>query len=249
MAELQQKQADIGWDPYLRPVDREVFAAAGFGARLGFGKRPVLLVVDATYAFCGDRPEPILESVKRWRASSGEAAWAALDHIARLLAAARSAGVPVIFTAPEGGTNPLVRGLWSQANPRSVGESARDPRAYDVVEDVAPLPDELLISKPKPSAFFGTQLIGQLTLLGADSVVVCGGVTSGCIRATAVDAFSHNLRVAVVREATFDRCDASHWVSLLDIDQKYGDVVGTEDVEQFFTAQPAGARDGAPSAG
>src|SRR5258705_485042 len=80
---------------------KAVFAAGGFGARAGFGKRPALLVIDVNWAFFGERPEPILESIKRWRTSCGEASWAALEYIKSLIEAARGKGIPVIYTTGE----------------------------------------------------------------------------------------------------------------------------------------------------
>jgi len=85
---------DNPWDRFLTGRDQAVIAAAGFGTRMGLGQRPALLVVDMTYNFCGDRPEPVLDSIKRWRASCGEAAWDAIPCIAGLIAAARKAGLP-----------------------------------------------------------------------------------------------------------------------------------------------------------
>jgi maleamate amidohydrolase len=86
------------WDKFLTERDKAVFAAGGFGARAGFGKRPVLLVIDVNWAFCGEQPEPILESIKRWRTSCGEESWVALEYIKSLIEAARAKGLPVIYT-------------------------------------------------------------------------------------------------------------------------------------------------------
>ena len=86
------------WDKFLTERDKAVFAAGGFGARAGFGKRPALLVIDVNWAFCGERPEPILESIKRWRTSCGEESWVALEYIKSLIEAARAKGLPVIYT-------------------------------------------------------------------------------------------------------------------------------------------------------
>ena len=86
------------WDSFLTERDRQVFAAAGYGAPQGFPKRPALLVIDVNYFFCGDHPEPILESIKRWRNSCGEDAWPAIGVIKGLVESARSRGVPVIYT-------------------------------------------------------------------------------------------------------------------------------------------------------
>src|ERR1700726_1500285 len=78
------------WDKFLTERDKAVFAAGGFGARAGFGKRPALLVIDVNWAFCGERPEPILESIKRWHTSCGEEAWTPLGYIKQLIEAARA---------------------------------------------------------------------------------------------------------------------------------------------------------------
>ena len=86
------------WDAFLTEQDRAVFARSGHGARAGFGKRPALLVVDVSYAFCGDKDEPIVESVERWRNSCGSDAWKALPIIAGVIAASRAKNVPVIYT-------------------------------------------------------------------------------------------------------------------------------------------------------
>ncbi len=73
------------WNKFLTDRDKQVFEAAGYGARSGFGRRPALLVIDVSYAFTGDRPEPIMESIKRWRNSCGAESWTAIGHIRRLL--------------------------------------------------------------------------------------------------------------------------------------------------------------------
>src|SRR5215472_5136031 len=86
------------WNQFLTERDKAVFATSGYGARAGFGKRPALLVIDVNYYFCGDKPEPILESIKRWRNSCGEEAWVALKVLNKFLDAAHAKGLPVIYT-------------------------------------------------------------------------------------------------------------------------------------------------------
>ena len=86
------------WNKFLTERDKQVFAAGGFGSRQGFGKRPAILVVDVNYNFCGDRPEPILESIKRWRNSCGEDAWVAMPYLKQLIGKAHDKGIPVIYT-------------------------------------------------------------------------------------------------------------------------------------------------------
>ena len=113
----------------------------------------------------------------------------------------------------------------------------------DIVAMIAPAPQDIMVRKRKPSGFFGTDLASYLTLLGCDSVVVVGTTTSGCVRATVVDAFSHNYRVALAEEGCFDRSQASHALSLCDMHAKYADVVKTAEVLAFFDTLPAGMFD------
>ena len=86
------------WNKFLTERDKAVFAAGGFGARAGFGKRPALLVIDVNWAFCGDKPEPILESIRHWRSSCGAESWVAVEYIQSLIEVAHAKGVPVIYT-------------------------------------------------------------------------------------------------------------------------------------------------------
>lgn len=231
------------WNQFLTERDKQVFAAAGFGALQGYGKRPALLVVDATYDFCGDRPEPILESIKRWRASSGLDAWQSIPAIKRLLDAGRARGLPVIYTTNVRRPDNWDSGSWGWKSSRS-GERAvareTGVAGHEIMADIAPKPRDIVIHKHKPSAFFDTPLTSFLTLLGADSVIVTGGTTSGCVRATVVDAFSYNYRVTVVEEGCFDRSQASHALSLCDMHAKYADVTKLDAVMKFIDTLPKG---------
>lgn len=233
-----------GFRSLLSPEEKEVFAAAGYGARAGFGARPVLAIVDVNYNFCGDRPEPLLESVKRWRNSCGEQAWEAAERISQLAAAARRARVPVIYSTgedrrPDGPNS----GRWADKNRRR-GEdtSVHGAKGNQIMPLVAPEPGDLVIVKSKPSGFFGTQLASILVELEADSIVVCGTTTSGCVRATVVDGFSYNYRMSVVEECTFDRGRLSHLVNLFDMDQKYADVVTMAETVAYFDSLASGRR-------
>ena len=103
------------WNQFLTERDKAVFAASGYGARGGFGKRPALLVIDVNYAFCGDKPEPILESIKRWRNSCGEESWPAVAAIRSLIDKCHEKGLPVIYTLPcDDRRGRLLRPLASQ---------------------------------------------------------------------------------------------------------------------------------------
>ena len=235
--------AERVWDKFLTERDKAVFAQAGYGARGGYGKRPALVVVDVSWAFCGDTPEPILQSIKRWRNSCGEDAWESVGYIKTLVLKAREKGLPVIYTTGVRREDNWDSGSWGWKNSRN-GEdrsiiSHNDLDGNEIVADIAPGPQDIVVYKQKPSGFFGTNLASYLTLLGCDSIVVVGTTTSGCVRGTVIDAFSLNYRVAVAEEGCFDRSQASHAINLCDMNAKYADVVPTDDVLAFFdTLQP-----------
>jgi maleamate amidohydrolase len=228
------------WNAFLTERDREVFAAAGYGARQGFGRRPAILVIDVNYFFCGDRPEPILESVRRWRNSCGEEAWAGIAAIRSLLDAGRRKGLPIIYTTGVRREDNWDAGSWAWKNTRTAERpltgSVLD--ANTIVPDIAPRPEDIVILKQKPSAFFGTNLLSYLVLLGADSLLVTGTTTSGCVRASVLDAFSNNYRVSVVEEGCFDRSQASHAINLCDMHAKYADVVKLAEATEFIQTLP-----------
>ncbi len=231
------------WDQFLTARDRDVFAAAGYGVRQGFGARPALLIIDVSYGFCGDRPEPILTSIKRWSNSCGEEAWHAIGVIAKLVEIARRKGLPIIYTTAHYRDDRWDIGMGNLKNGRAVEwgggvEGAGDPNLF--VKEIEPSPADIVVVKPKPSAFFGTPLSSHLTLLGADSLIVTGTTTSGCVRASVVDAFSHNYRVTVVEDGCFDRSQSSHALSLCDMNAKYADVVPGAEVCEHLEALPPG---------
>jgi maleamate amidohydrolase len=234
------------WDKFLTERDKAVFAAGGFGATADLGKRPALLVIDVSWAFCGDKPEPILDSIKRWRSSCGAESWVAVDHIKSLIDKAHARGLPVIYTTAEYRDDNWDAGSWRWKNRRrdeDVDRPKTELHGNEIVAPIAPGPHDIVVYKRKPSGFFGTDLASYLTLLGCDSVVVTGTTTSGCVRATAVDAFSLNYRVVLAEEACFDRSEASHAVSLCDMHAKYADVMKVNDVLSYFDTIPAGQFD------
>lgn len=159
------------WDAFLTARDKDVFAAAGYGQRAGFGQRPAVVVIDVNYNFTGDRPEPILDSIKRWPNSCGEDAWEAMGYIKRLLDAARDQGLPVIYTTGDRRIDGWDRGSWAWKNNRTGQWKApseveqRDIDGNDITHVIAPMPQDIVIRKLKPSAFHGTPLLSFLTLL------------------------------------------------------------------------------------
>ena len=213
---------------------------------MGFGARPALLIVDVMRAFCGDARKPILESIKEWRNSCGEEAWDAVGHIGRLLDSAHARAIPVIYT-----TSATLRddgwdqGRWPDKNSRGREDADQiHVGGNEIIKEIAPAPYDIVLCKYKPSAFYGTILDSHLVDLNVDSLIVAGTTTSGCVRATVIDAFSRNYRVSIVEEATFDRGQASHWINLFDMNQKYDDVVKTDTAVEFLNSLPASLFEG-----
>ncbi len=159
------------WNKFLTERDKAVFATSGYGARQGFGKRPALLVIDVNYAFCGDKPEPILESIKKWRNSCGEDAWVALKYIRTLIDKARDKGLPVIYTTGVRRGDLWDSGSWAWKNNRSAEDVANKTvisnfDGNEIMAEIAPGPRDIVVYKQKPSGFFGTNMASYLTLLG-----------------------------------------------------------------------------------
>jgi len=230
------------WDRFLSERDKRIFADAGYGVRQGFGQRPALIVVDMNYNFVGDRREPIEESIKRFRNSCGNEGWASVDAVRELLAHVRAKGLPVVYSTGINRHDGRNRGAWAYKNSRNAEDTqgASAEIGQRIVQDIAPLPREFVIEKLKPSVFFGSPLVGHLLEWKVDQVLVVGGTTSGCVRATVVDAFSHNFRVAMVEEGCFDRGEASHAITLWDLNAKYADVVSLQETIAYVDGLPNG---------
>ncbi|MPZ68462.1 MAG: isochorismatase family protein [Actinobacteria bacterium] len=221
------------WYDILTTRDRQVFAASGYGSLSGLGVRPALLVVDVTYEFVGHTRKPILDAVRAWPNACGEDGWDAVEKIKILLATARITGTPVFYTRSfKKGPNTPSLGRWSDKNERT---SEWDRESAEIVKEIAPLDGEVLFEKTAPSGFFGTGLPSTLVNAGIDTLLICGGTTSGCVRATVVDAFSYNYKVGVIEDAVFDRGESAHKASLADISFKYGDVINSEDARHYLS--------------
>lgn len=220
-----------GWEPFLTERDKEHDKQWGKKQLYGFGNKPALLLIDIYYSVLGLKREPIFESMKMWPSSTGLEGWAAVDKTAELLKVARECGVPVVH----------IKGLHSGIKPwvhRHREPSKLSPelqqKGTEIVEEVAPIAGEVVIEKTAPSAFQGTPLQFHLTSLGVDTLICCGETTSGCVRASVVDAATARYRVGVVSECCFDRTEASHYMNLYDMHQKYADVVSVEMAKGYF---------------
>ena len=227
------------WDDILTERDKQVFAKSGYGKRAGFGQRPALLVIDMNYNFVGDKPEPILKSIERFRNSCGEEGWQGVHHIRELLDETRKKRLPTFYTTGHEGGSSVAFGRWHGKNSRGGEDMGKGwAKGNDIVAEIAPLDGDVLIRKQKPSAFFGTPLVSMLNEVHADTVLVTGCTTSGCVRASAIDAFSYNFRVCVVEECVFDRGQASHKINLFDMNMKYADVISLREALEYVRGLP-----------
>ncbi|WP_244929216.1 isochorismatase family protein [Nocardioides sp. W7] len=205
---------------------RARYAAAGFGGPSPLGERPALLIIDVQYRTTGTVRAPFDEAVKEYTTSCGDVAWDAVDNIARLLEVFRERGWPVLYphVAPKRAYDA------GQLGAKVPGIMEIDAHGYEFVEEVAPTAEDILVPKRQPSAFFGTSLTSYLVDRKVDSVVVTGCTTSGCVRASVVDAFSYNFAVAVPSDAVYDRSPVVHEANLFDMAQKYAEVSSTDEV-------------------
>jgi nicotinamidase-related amidase len=226
-----QRAALPGWREIATPLDRAVYSAAGYGRRDTPGRSPALIVIDVTYGFVGREPQPILESIKTYPNSCGEAGWNAIAPIASVLEATRRLGAPVYFTG--GVTDQFAShvGRWREKHPRTLAQPAD---AHEIVTELRPQPNDVIIRKTKPSAFHATPLVDSLIDAGVDTLLVTGCTTSGCIRATVVDAFSYGFHTVVVEDGVFDRGQLAHAANLFDMDQKYANVMPAASVVEYL---------------
>jgi nicotinamidase-related amidase len=202
------------WADYLPPEELATYAKGKFGEKIGFGRRAALLNIDTTYMFvdpaypqCGDG-DPLL-----------------VENITRLVAAFRGLDLPIYYSRRDDRSQRIRRGMWNDKL-GIAGDAiySLDPRADEWPEAYAPRDRDVVVSKNKASCFFETPLESFLRYDDIDTLVICGISTSGCVRAAANDAFSHNFRVIVAEEAVGDRSRTAHRANLFDMDMKMADV-------------------------
>jgi len=217
---------------------RTRYAEQGWGTtRNGFGARPALVVVDMQNDFV-DPDSP---------STCAPMAQERIPAIRRLLDTARDAGIPVLFT--KGLVKPDLSdvGLWKGRAHRTGLCQIEGTRGAEIVAELAPHEGEVVVTKRRPSGFFGTDLHAQLAARHVDTVIVAGASMSGCVRATAVDAFSHDFLTSVVRECVVDRTAEVLERNLFDVDAKYVDAVSLDETLAYLAsvgAQPSAAASG-----
>ena len=208
---------------------RPIYRTHGFGHRVGFGQRPAVIVVDFFYG-CTD-PAYL----------GGGSVGAAVEQTAPLLARARAAGVPVIYSVVSY-RDDLADAGWFGVKVPSLKALQLGSRAVEIDARVAARPEDHMVWKKMASVFFGTHLTTLLAHLRVDTLLVTGCTTSGCVRATVVDGCSHGYRVIVPRECVGDRAEGPHEANLFDMDQKYADVLPLAEVMEFLAEVRNGER-------
>ncbi len=213
------------WEEIYSDEERAVADSRGHKERQEFGRRPALLIIDVNWRCIGPRGAD-LQAIPKYKSALWTAGWAVLPNIQKLLEACRTAEIPVMFV-----TGDAVTRHYRETSPKTGPGRERklNLEAEEIPDEIAPLPAELVIRKTTPSAFFRTPLEGCLRDRGIDCLLVAGNSTSGCIRASVVDASAHGYPVFVVEECCYDRLELSHLVNLFDINLKYADVISLEE--------------------
>jgi maleamate amidohydrolase len=208
-----EPQQRAGRDESHGTVDLDAdYAAAGFGGVLEWGEHPAVLVVDVCHAYV-DPDSPLYAGVEDAVASAS-----------RLVDAARAVGAPVVFTRVEFVPGGADGGLFFRKVPALRCFERGNPLA-EFLDDPRPRADEVVVTKQYASAFFGTSLASTLHSMGVDTTLICGLSTSGCVRASALDALQHGFVPVVVADACGDRHPDPHRANLFDLEQKYATVV------------------------
>ncbi len=235
------------WDRFLTEQDRRALAKAPKDPRdlRAFCHRPALVLVDFFRGVFGERPQDLIEAMDTWPNSCGRVAWEAIPPTQRLLGACRKIGMPIIHTT--GLVNETVDGQHARPRPPGSLPETEQPQwipaeiRYEIMPEVGPIEGETVINKISSSAFWGTPLIGHLIKNQVDTLIICGESTSGCVRATVVDADQYQFNVIVVEDCTFDRHEATHAMNLFDMHRKFAEVRSLADVLEFlrqFTYAP-----------
>lgn len=201
------------------------YARGGFGQSMTWGRRPALLVIDFVRAYLVPG-SPLYAGVEQAR-----------TDCVTLLQAARKAGIPVLHTRVEFQPGGRDGGVFFRKLPAlACFEAGRHPELAAFAEGLEPIAGETVITKQYASAFFGTSLASTLTALGVDTLLIAGLSTSGCVRASAVDACQHGFVPVVVREAVGDRAPGPHEANLFDLQAKYAEVAPLATVLQYLGA-------------
>ena len=214
--------------------DRTVLDEAGYGQPRGLGHHPALVLVDFQLAYLGD-DQPVVEQLATWPTGGGAAAWAAMRRTLPVLRQARERELPVFLTRIAYSAAQLHDGTFARKRGSASAFLDGGPGST-LADELAQTPSDVIVTKPAASAFFATGLHELLQERGVDTILVAGLSTSGCVRATAVDAASYGYSVGVVVDGVADRMELSHRVALLDLWMKYADLLTAADARTYLEA-------------
>jgi maleamate amidohydrolase len=214
---------DHCWRDVIDPEILEIYQS--YERKTYIGKRPALLLIDLYNLVYAGGAQPVREAVKNHPSSCGVYAWDAIQPTQQLISMARSKNIPVIYSTRG---SDQVQATFRQRN-------VIEENSYDIKEEFRPEKEDIMIYKERASCFFGTPLIAYLTKMGIDSLIICGESTSGCVRASTVDAYSYGLHAVVAEECTFDRNILSHKVNLFDLHHKYADVMNLRELQHHMS--------------
>lgn len=197
------------------------------------GPKCALLAIDLYNLVWEGGPKPVNEAVKENPSSCGIYAWNAIEPLKELFGLVRAKAIPVFYTTGE--TRREARPQTVHSTHRRMRKADRD--AYEIRPEFKPREKDVVIYKQRASGFFGTPLIAHLNRMNIDSLIVCGESTSGCVRATVVDAYSYGFHTVMVEECCFDRHLLSHKINLFDLHHKYADVMHLDEVKKYLNAR------------
>jgi nicotinamidase-related amidase len=220
---------DYCWRDVIPAADLELYA--GWRRETFVPPRPALLAIELYDLVYRGGPHLPNELIARYPNSCGVFAHRAIAPTKRLIAAARRAGIPIFFCTQE--TRPQNRPKGAISTRQNL---AVPPDGYAIHHEFTPQPEDVIITKQRASIFNGTPLFSHLSLLGIQSLIACGECTSGCVRASVVDAYSSGFHVSLVEECTFYRAELTHKVNLFDLHHKYVDVMHVDEVVAHLEA-------------
>jgi maleamate amidohydrolase len=201
----------------------KIYEHAGLGNRIGFGRKPALLIIDLQVGFTDPEKSPLAGDLGT-----------PIEATNRLIDSARANQVPILFTVIAYEDENFRDGGWWIVKAPTLKLLRRGSGLDDLDRRLNALPTDMIVIKKYASAFFGTCLSSTLGFLGVDTIIVAGCTTSGCVRATVVDGLQYGFRVIVASEAAGDRALEPHQASLFDMDSKYSDVLSVDEVLDYF---------------
>jgi nicotinamidase-related amidase len=220
------------WMKVIPAEELNTYKSAGFVPTLELGQKPCLIVVDVTYGFTGSEGLTLEEAIAEFGPACGPVSWQAMPRIARLIELFRDLGLPIVFTRSD-----LDATMFTGKATSSKRSGRPAPKFNEFPSAIAPREGEWVLEKTKASAFFQTPLPAYLIKQGVDTAVICGVSTSGCVRATTVDAFSHGFKTVLVDDCCFDRSQFAHAANLFDMQAKYAPVLSLDELQPILAPQ------------